>query len=193
MNPYAGLIVDEARKRGILIDVLDTEYGLFKLSLGSRCVTCRESLSELTSAVAMAKCDDKRLTRKLVRQAGVHVPEQIRHRHLDESISFLNRVGRVVVKPARGEQGDGISVDICDAAELEVAIEKAKAICSDILVEAYVEGQDLRIIVINHKVVARGGQKAAGHYRHRAASGERTHCKAQPQAHGCHRRGKPDS
>jgi len=154
MNSYAGLILEEARKRGILIDILDTEYGLFKLSLGSRSVTCRESLSELTSAVAMAKCDDKRLTRKLVRQAGVHVTEQLRHRQLDESIAFMERVGRVVVKPARGEQGDGISVDISDAGELETAIEKAKTICSDILVEAYVEGQDLRIIVINHRVVA---------------------------------------
>lgn len=154
LNPYARLIVDEARRRGILIDIIDAEYGLFKLSLGSRSVSCRESLSEMTSAVAMTKCDDKRLTRSLVSRSGIHAPEQIRHETLQTSIDFMNRVKRVVVKPARGEQGAGISVDISDAGELEAAIGKAAGICEDVLVETYVEGQDLRIIVIDHKVVA---------------------------------------
>ena len=159
MNPYARLIVDEARRRGILIDIIDADYGLFKLSLGSRSVTCRESLSEMTSAVAMTKCDDKRLTRTLVSRAGICAPEQIRHETLQASIDFMDRVGSVVVKPARGEQGAGISVDISDAGELEIAVNKARTICEDVLIERYVQGQDLRIIVIDHKVVAAAVRK----------------------------------
>ncbi|THB77754.1 MAG: N-acetylglutaminylglutamine synthetase [Desulfobacteraceae bacterium] len=154
LNPYARLIVDEARKRGIMTDIIDAEYGLFKLTLGSRSVSCRESLSEMTSAVAMTKCDDKRLTRNLVQKAGVTAPRQIKHTEEDISMDFLRQVGRVVVKPARGEQGTGISVDISDTDELKNAVEKAKRICSDVLIEEFVQGQDLRIIVIDHKVVA---------------------------------------
>ncbi len=154
LNPYAKLIVDEARKRGILIDVLDGEYGLFKLTLGSRSITCRESLSEMTSAVAMTKCDDKRLTRKLVQKKGIKVPRQIRHTDYKSDIDFMTHIGRIVVKPARGEQGEGISVDISDVDELKEAVKKAEKICTDVLLEEYIKGKDLRIIVIDHQVVA---------------------------------------
>ena len=159
MNPYARLIADEAQNRGIIVDVIDAAYGLFNLSLGSRSITCRESLSEMTSAVAMTKCDDKRLTRNLVARAGIRTPEQIRHKDMASSVNFMQQQGRVVVKPARGEQGAGISVDISDPEEFESAIESAGEICSDILIETYVEGRDLRIIVINHEVVAAAVRK----------------------------------
>ena len=159
LNPYARLIVDEARNRGIMVNVLDSEYGLFKLSLGSRSITCRESLSEMTTAVAMTKCDDKRLTRKLVTRVGIKAPRQLMHRSLATDREFMSEVGRVVVKPARGEQGEGISVDISDDTELESAVKKAEEICSDVLIESYVQGHDLRIIVINHEVVAAAVRK----------------------------------
>ncbi|WP_022667182.1 N-acetylglutaminylglutamine synthetase [Desulfospira joergensenii] len=154
LNPYAKIIVDEARKRGILVEVLDAEYGLFNLSLGSRSITCREALSEMTSAVAMTKCDDKRLTRRLVMKAGIKAPRQILHTDPENALEFMNKVGRVVVKPARGEQGEGISVDISDADELKGAIKKAESICSDVLLEEYIKGEDLRIIVIDYEIVA---------------------------------------
>ena len=66
LNPYARIIVDEARRRGIQTDIIDSEGGLFRLSWGGRSVRCRESLSELTSAVALSICDDKRVTRRIV-------------------------------------------------------------------------------------------------------------------------------
>jgi GNAT-family acetyltransferase (TIGR03103 family) len=159
LNPYAKLIVDEAKRRGIVTNVLDTDYGLFQLSIGSRSITCRESLSEMTTAVAMTKCDDKRLTRKLVQKAGVTVPEQARHIDHETDLEFLKKVQRVVVKPARGEQGAGISVDISDPDELKAAIKEAENICSDVLIEEYIRGEDLRVIVIDHKVVAAAVRK----------------------------------
>src|SRR3546814_16140863 len=55
MNPYARIIINEARRRGIGVDVLDVAGGLFQLSSGGRVIKCRESLIELTSAVALSK------------------------------------------------------------------------------------------------------------------------------------------
>jgi len=54
LNVYARILVDEARRRGIGVEVLDAGHGYFRLSLGGRTITCRESLSELTSAIAMS-------------------------------------------------------------------------------------------------------------------------------------------
>ena len=68
------LIADEAIRRGIWVEVIDAEAGEMKMSHGGRSVITRESLSEYTSAVAMSRCDDKRLTRRIVSEAGIAVP-----------------------------------------------------------------------------------------------------------------------
>ena len=59
-----------------------------------------------------------------------------------------------MVKPARGEQGHGISVDIRSPDTLATAIESAEKFSADVIIEELVEGHDLRIIVIDFKVVA---------------------------------------
>ncbi|MEE4363455.1 MAG: N-acetylglutaminylglutamine synthetase [Desulfotignum sp.] len=154
LNPYAKLIVDEAKQRGIRIDIVDEAFGLFTLTLGSKTISCRESLSDLTTAVAMTKCDDKRLTRKLLAKHNIRVPEQIMYTDLSTAGKFMEKYRAVVVKPARGEQGEGISVDISQKKDLETAIQKARDTCPDVIIEELAPGQDLRIIVINYEVVA---------------------------------------
>lgn len=159
LNPYARLIVDEARKRGIRIDIVDEAFGLFTLTLGSKTISCRESLSDLTTAVAMTKCDDKRLTRKLLAKHNIQVPEQIMYTDPEAAVQFMKKNKAVVVKPARGEQGEGISVGITDTKDLDAAIQKARNTCQDVILEKMAPGQDLRIIVINYEVVAAAVRK----------------------------------
>lgn len=155
LNPYAKIIVNEARRRGIHVQVVDAGAGYFRLTHGSRSILCRESLSELTSAVAMSICDDKAVTRRIVSAAGVCVPEQLADgASPDEIAEFVKRCGKVVVKPARGEQGRGIAVGLSDPDEVAAAIKAARAVSDTVLLEEYVEGQDLRLVVINFKLVA---------------------------------------
>ena len=161
LNIYAGIIVDEARRRGIAVEIEDAEAGLFRLSFGGRSVSCRELLSDMTSAVALSRCDDKALTRRLLAKAGLRVPEQIHLSRPHEVSAFLERHGRVVVKPARGEQGRSVYVDLSTEDEVTRAIEHARQVCEDVLVEEFVTGQDLRIIVIDGAVVAAAIRKPA--------------------------------
>jgi GNAT-family acetyltransferase (TIGR03103 family) len=157
LNPYARLIADEALRRGITVEVTDGPWGEMRLSHGGRTVLTRESLSELTSAVAMSRCDDKRVTRRIVEAAGGTVA---RGRETDpdgptpDDVAFLHEIGELVVKPARGEQGRGITVGVRDEASLRAAVELAARYCPDILLEECVEGQDLRVVVIDGQVVA---------------------------------------
>jgi GNAT-family acetyltransferase (TIGR03103 family) len=161
LNPYARIITDEARRRGIAVDVVDEEFGYFRLTLGGRSITCRESLSELTSAVAFCRCDDKRLTHRVLAEAGVCVPDQQPAGDPIDNHEFLDKHERVVVKPARGEQGAGVFVDIIEPSELDQAVEAASQVCSDVVIENYVEGEDVRIIVIGSEVVAAAVRKPA--------------------------------
>ncbi|MDZ4234655.1 MAG: GNAT family N-acetyltransferase, partial [Dietzia sp.] len=126
LNPYARIIADEAIRRGIWVEVLDAEAGEIRLSHGGRSVVTRESLSEYTSAVAMSRCDDKRLTRRLVSDAGITVPKGRLATFDDADHEFLTEVGDVVVKPTRGEQGKGITVGINNADELNEALARAR-------------------------------------------------------------------
>lgn len=154
LNPYARIIVDEARRRGIQTDIIDSEGGLFRLSWGGRSVRCRESLSELTSAVALSICDDKRVTRRIVEAAGVRVPRRIDPQDLGAIDEALETYGQLVVKPARGEQGKGVAVGLKSMADVQAALLRARRICPEVLVEEQVEGEDLRLVVIDYEVVA---------------------------------------
>jgi GNAT-family acetyltransferase (TIGR03103 family) len=160
LNPYARIIVKEARRRGINVKVTDAEGGFFILSYGGRTVRCRESLSELTSAIAMSICDDKAVTRRIVEGAGVHVPAQISADADDGRIeAFLQEHGNVVVKPARGEQGRGISVGLNSIEEVAEATAKARQFSDHVLIEECIEGGDLRLVVINYELVAAAVRK----------------------------------
>ncbi|WP_373047797.1 N-acetylglutaminylglutamine synthetase [Vulgatibacter sp.] len=161
LNPYAAIIIKEARRRGIGVEVIDAEGGFFSLSLGGRSVVCRESLSELTTAVAMSRCDDKRVTRRLLEAAGLRVPAQQAATLAEENEAFLRAQGSVVVKPVRGEQGKGISVDVRTPADLRQAIERARVCDANVILERFCPGSDLRIVVIDYEVVAAAIRKPA--------------------------------
>lgn len=154
MNPYARIIIDEARRRGIGVEVVDPDGGLFELRFGGRHIRCRESLSDLTTAVSLSICDDKAMTRRIVAAAGVSVSDEVDSGDLDAVRKLLRDHGSVVVKPARGEQGRGVAVDLTSLDEIEAAIERASAQSDRVLVESFHKGDDLRVIVIGFKVVA---------------------------------------
>ncbi|ALD93734.1 GNAT family acetyltransferase [Cupriavidus gilardii CR3] len=161
LNPYAALIVKEARRRGIGVEIIDADAGIFSLRYGGREILCRESLSELTGAVAMTWCQDKALTRKRLEQVGLKVPAQRQIGTDAENLAFLAEHGSVVVKPAFGEQGRGISVDVRTEEHLRSAIETAHAEGGTVLLESFCPGQDLRIVVIGYEVVAAAIRKPA--------------------------------
>ncbi|WP_018233912.1 ATP-grasp domain-containing protein [Thioalkalivibrio thiocyanodenitrificans] len=160
LNPYARIIVDEALRRGITFRLLDPEAGYFCLTHGGRSIVCLESLSELTSAIAMSLCDDKSATLRLLRRAGLRVPEQVRAGDEEANRAFLERHGRIVVKPLRGEQGAGVSVNIHDADEMDMAVRDARRFADTVLLEEHVDGEDLRILVIGDEVVAAAVRRA---------------------------------
>jgi GNAT-family acetyltransferase (TIGR03103 family) len=153
-NPYARIIVDEALRRGIEVQVDDAPAGLFTLVHGGRKVRCRESLCDLTSAVSMTLCQDKRLTNSYLRRAGLELPNQRLAGSDEDNAAFLEAHGSLVVKPVDGEQGQGVAVDLRSVEELRAAIDVARQFDNRVLLESFHEGHDLRILVIGFEVVA---------------------------------------
>jgi len=162
LNPYAQIIVDEANRRGIRVDIIDAPKALFTLSFGGIEIRCHESLTDITPAVSVKLCAEKDLTMAILKKHDIRVPQQLL---LTDSISaqqqeeFVQTHKRVVVKPANGEQGKGISVDLRSVEQVTEAIKEAKKIDHRVLVEEFVSGYDVRIIVINYKFVAAAVRK----------------------------------
>lgn len=154
LNPYARIIVEEAYKRGIDVQVDDATAGLFTLNHGGRRVRCRESLSDLTTAVSMTLCQDKSLTHKVLEAAGLSLPAQQLAGNAADNLAFLEDHGAVVVKPLDGEQGNGVAVNLTSLQDMDAAIAHARQFDSRVLLESFHEGLDLRIVVIGYEVVA---------------------------------------
>ncbi|MEV4712438.1 N-acetylglutaminylglutamine synthetase [Micromonospora sp. NPDC049374] len=161
LNPYARIVADEAMRRGIRVEVTDPEWGELRLTSGGRTILTRESLSELTSAVAMSRCDDKRVTRRILTEAGLSVPRGRTATGDAADAEFLAEVGQLVVKPARGEQGNGITVGVRTPEALAAAVELAARFCPEVLLEELCTGEDLRVVMIDHEVVAAAVRRPA--------------------------------
>mgnify|MGYP003139001188 CR=1 FL=1 len=153
-NEYTRIIIDEALTRGIRVVVLDPDIGELELTHDGRTHTVIQSLSELTSAIAFRRCDDKAMTRRVLTAADLPVPPGRIATDDKADEAFLAEHGSIVVKPSRGEGGAGISVGVTDVEELRSAIASARAACDRVLLEAMAPGEDLRVLVIDGEVVA---------------------------------------
>lgn len=159
---YVQVIIDEACARGIAVEVLDGDRGELRLSHDARVVETRASLSELTTGLAVDRCSDKRATREVLRRHGIAVPRGRTAEGGAGDAALLEEVGEVVVKPAVGECGDGITVGVRTTDELERAVTRAREESRSVVIEERVHGEDLRVVVIDHEMVAAAVRRPAG-------------------------------
>src|SRR3546814_18163766 len=102
------------------------------------------------------------MTRRIVEAAGVSVPEQVEADDREAVQALLERGGSLVLKPARGEQGRGVAVDLDTMESVETAITNASAHSDRVIVESFHKGDDLRPIVLAYKTVDAAIQRPAG-------------------------------
>jgi GNAT-family acetyltransferase (TIGR03103 family) len=153
-NDYTRIIVDEALRRGIEVTIGDAALGELELRHGDVRHLAFQSLSDLTSAVAFRRCDDKLLSRRILHDAGLPMAPGRVAGDGDADRAFLAEHGTVVVKPCRGEGGAGISVGVTDPDPLDRAVRYAAERAPRVIIEAAAEGDDLRVLVIAGEVVA---------------------------------------
>jgi hypothetical protein len=86
----ARIIADEAMRRGIWVEVLDAERR--DAAVTRRAQRRHRVLVGVTSAVAMSRCDDKRLTRRIVAEAGIVVAKGRLATFDEQDYAFLDEV-----------------------------------------------------------------------------------------------------
>ena len=154
LDPYVATLAHHARSRGIGVAVLDAADGYLLLTCGDRRVVVRGALTPLTDAIAFSWCDNKRLTARVLAAAGLRVPESRTATFDAVDEEFLAAYDEIVVKPAEGEQGRGVTVGVRDGEALARARDVALQEDHTVLLEECVDGTDLRVVVIAGEVVA---------------------------------------
>lgn len=89
----------------------------------------------------------------------------------DEAVAAATRIGgAVVVKPLASGKGRGVSVGLRSEAEIREAYGRAAAVRRQVMVEAFAEGDDHRLLVVGGKMIAAARRIAA----HVTGDGEST-------------------
>jgi len=154
LGPSTRSIVEAAAARGIPARRL-TAGSLVRLGQGAKQRRILAAETDQTGAVAETIAQDKDLTRALLAEAGVPVPEGRPVADAAEAWTVAEEIGLpVVVKPRYGNQGRGVSVNLSSREEVEQAWEVAHAGEREVVVERFVTGCDFRVLVVGGKLVA---------------------------------------
>ncbi|MCX7256180.1 MAG: cyanophycin synthetase [Polaromonas sp.] len=153
MGPSTGAIVEAAVARGIPFRRL-TKGSMVQFGWGSRQRRIQAAELDTTSAVAESIAQDKDLTKKLLRAAGVPVPLGRPVADADDAWAAALEFGLpVVVKPQDGNQGKGVTVNITTREHIDIAY-RAAAEYGEVMVEKFLPGSDFRLLVVGDKLVA---------------------------------------
>ncbi|NMM06421.1 cyanophycin synthetase [Polaromonas sp.] len=153
LGPSTGAIVDAAVARGIPYRRL-TKGSMVQFGWGAHQRRIQAAELDATSAVAEAIAQDKDLTKKLLRAAGVPVPLGRPVTDIDDAWAAAQQIGMpVAVKPQDGNQGKGVTVNVASHEHMTIAYQAA-AEHGAVMVEKFLPGSDFRLLVVGDKLVA---------------------------------------
>ena len=154
LGPSTSCIVDAASAAKIP-HIRLTEGNLVQLGYGSRQRRIWTAETDRTSAIAEGISSYKDLTKELLAQAGIPVPEGQEVKNADDAWKAAQDIGLpVVVKPLDGQRGWGVSLDVRTEQGVRQAFDCAEKEFCGVLVERYIHGDEHRVLVVGDKVVA---------------------------------------
>jgi len=155
LGPSTKSIVDAARERGIPWRRLQEGRSLIQLGYGANQRRIWTAETDRTGAIAEYIAQDKDLTRTILRQAGVPVPQGRVVTDAADAWEAAEDVGLpVVVKPTDGNHGRGVFIDLSTREQVTQAYEGALKQGSGVMVESYIPGVDHRLLVVGAKMIA---------------------------------------
>ncbi|WP_296945861.1 cyanophycin synthetase [uncultured Massilia sp.] len=164
-------VLAAAQERGIPVQRITEDANLFQLGWGAQQKRIQATVTGETSTIAVRIASDKQLTKQLLQEAGVPVPQGETVSSIDDALRVARRLAApVTLKPLDGNQGRGVTVNCRTDAEIEQAYAFARRHGKRIVVERFVEGADYRVLVAGGRVAAASCRRPA----HVTGDGERT-------------------
>ena len=154
LGPSTGSLIDEAASRGIPWIRLN-KYSLCQLGYGANQKRIQATVTSDTSSIGVEIACDKEDTKHLLEMAEVPIPKGDIVRSEAGLEDAIDDIGYpVVTKPINGNHGRGITANITNWEDAKVAFAAAKEVSRSVIVEKFITGEDYRLLVINHTLVA---------------------------------------
>jgi len=155
-------VLAAAHERGIPTQRITEDANLFLLGWGAKQKRLQATTTGDTSFIAVKIASDKQLTKALLKEAGVPVPEGSVVTKVEEAQRAAARLkAPCTVKPLDGNQGKGVTVDCRTPEDVARAFAFAREYGRKIIVERHVEGRDYRVLVAGGEVAAASCRRPA--------------------------------
>jgi cyanophycin synthetase len=162
LGPSTAALVRAAKERNIPYLRLN-RYSLVQFGHGIYQKRIQATVTSETRHIAVEIACDKEETNRICAALGLPVAEQRLVHGERQAVRAAERIGYpVVVKPLAANHGRGVSIKLMDEEQVRVAFNHAREHGRTVIVEAYIEGFDHRMLVVDGKLVA-VAQRRPGH------------------------------
>ena len=154
LGPSTAAIVQAAQRRDIPVRRVGAT-SILELGHGRYMHRVQATLTDRTSAVAVDLAGDKQRCKEILAAQGIPVPAGYLVEDADGAIAAQEALGcQVAVKPLAGCQGRGVTLGLTEPGEIRAAVDVARAVMPELLVEEQVEGRHYRLLVVDGHLVA---------------------------------------
>jgi cyanophycin synthetase len=156
LDPMTIDLLRAASRRNLPWYRIAPPHRLVQIGQGRHGRRLHETLIDTTNYVAVRLASNKAATHQLLRRLGFPQPVQHLVHAVEQAVQAANAIGfPVAVTPWRGSKGDGVSVGLVTAAQVEQAFRAALKIDSGgAIVESVIPGDDHRLLVVDNKLLA---------------------------------------
>lgn len=155
LDMSAMALVEVAEARDIPWFRIDPSRRFVQFGHGCYQQRIHETVTDSIGATGAQISGNKSMTNIILGELGLPVAAQRVVDTAEKAVKAAEEVGYpVVVKPLSGGKGTGISVGVASAAEVNNAFALAQAHCPTVLIEAFVAGDDHRMLVVDGKLIA---------------------------------------
>jgi cyanophycin synthetase len=155
-GPSTQALIDAAKKRNIPVRHL--QDSLLELGYGKQRKRLQTAVSSNTNLIAKDIAQSKEVTKSILARSmipvcdGVKVRSYFEIKEIESAIKGLQFP--LVTKPIDGNHGNGVSLHLNSSAEVYRAIQQAKHLSDDFLIEEMANGKDYRLLVVDYRLVA---------------------------------------
>lgn len=147
-------IIQSAIKQNIPYIKLNND-NLYQLGWGIKQKKIESSCTSNTYAISESICKDKNLTKTILESIGIPIAKGYITNNETDLIKYYNLLkGSVVIKPYNGNHGDNVFININNIETLKKLFKIIIKKSDYVIIEKFIEGNDYRVLIINHKFVA---------------------------------------
>lgn len=156
-NIHSNLYLQAALNLGFEVRAVADRQSLFKISRGSKAVTCFDGAIAVNPNAWAVVLHNKHLVNGLLSRAGIPVPRNVLCKTDMSRADIEDKVKEMfplVVKPVSGKNGEGVTANIRTVEEFNAAIDVIRTLRrQQFLVEEFVPGQHYRILMHRGEVL----------------------------------------